>query len=346
MPNHVSWSSIELLHNVVRTLRHLHDLDGRPLPRVRYRAKVKLHGSNCAVQVGADGVHAQSRTQMLTPGSGDYKGFASWALHTGEAPGGGLRGYFDGLRHGPISVLGAPRVTVFGEWCGPGVEKGMAVSLVTSKLFAVFGVQVGVGEGARVVFDPDEVGAILGTTPEGVHVLPWEGLEFKVDFGSEASLKAAADLVSRAVEEVEKRDPWVHRTFGIDGLGEGLVLYPVEVDGVLPACDPESLARLMWKAKGEKHRVAGARQAAQVDATVASGVDGFVTLMVTDARLEQGLAACGGDRHPKGTGRFLSWVSDDVRKESVAELEASGLTWDLVSKAVQVRARTWFLSSS
>src|SRR5258706_16129290 len=35
---HVSWGSIELLHNVVRTLAHLHEL-GAGFPVVEYRAK-------------------------------------------------------------------------------------------------------------------------------------------------------------------------------------------------------------------------------------------------------------------------------------------------------------------
>lgn len=38
--NHVSWASIELLHNVIRTLTHLHEL-GQAFPAVEYRAKVK-----------------------------------------------------------------------------------------------------------------------------------------------------------------------------------------------------------------------------------------------------------------------------------------------------------------
>ena len=56
---HIAWASIELLHNVVRLLTALNE-EGQPFPVVRYRAKVKLHGSNCAVQVGPDGIAAQS----------------------------------------------------------------------------------------------------------------------------------------------------------------------------------------------------------------------------------------------------------------------------------------------
>jgi len=64
---------------------------------------------------------------------------------------------------------------------------------------------------------------------------------------------------------------------------------------------------------------------------------------VTDARLRQGLSeACGGARDPKTTRQFLEWVAANVRKESSAELTASGLSWNDVDKAVQARAREWF----
>src|ERR1041385_7044559 len=139
---HVAWSSIELLHNVVRTLGHLHEL-GQPFPVVEYRAKVKLHGSNCAVQVTEDGIVAQSRTSLLTP-EADYKGFAAW-VHRHEA-------YFAALARG---------IVVFGEWCGPGVEKGMAISAAKTKLFVVFAVQVNGQAGARIAYEPGEIRALV-----------------------------------------------------------------------------------------------------------------------------------------------------------------------------------------
>ena len=119
----------------------------------------------------------------------------------------------------------------------------------------------------------------------------------------------------------------------------------VRVDGGAPDSDPLNLAPLMFKAKGEKHRTAGTKTAVQGDASGVASVDEFVALMVTDARRAQGLAAVGG-REPKLTGKFLAWVAADVRKESVAELEAAGLAWTAVDKAVQARARAWFLSGT
>lgn len=313
----VLWGSIELLHNIVTTLTHLKEDGNVPLPRVTYRAKVKLHGANCAVQVLPDQMVCQSRTTILTP-KDDFKGFARWA-HGHEA-------YFRGLPTGLV---------VYGEWAGPGVEAGMAVSGLSAKIFAVFAVRRGLEDTAPMVTEPVEISAILGVLPAGMYVLPWQGEQLCVDFGDRASLDAVALEANARVEAVEQEDPWVKATFGISGLGEGLVFYAVEA--------PEHPANLMWKAKGAKHRTAGTKTAVQVAPTVVAGISDFVQLMVTDARLDQGLSTCGGQKDKRMTPKFLAWVTADVQKESAAELAASGLTWPQVEKAVTARAREWFL---
>ena len=325
--SHIAWASIELLHNVVRMLTLLNEEGGRPFPVVRYRAKVKLHGSNCAVLVGEHDIATQSRTTMLTPRA-DYKGFSAW-VHEHAA-------YFRGLR---------PGLVVFGEWCGPGVEQGMAVSQAPRKLFAVFAIR----DGARIIHEPDEIAALLaassGPRPADLHVLPWEGEPFTLDFGARAQLEGGAAALNQRVVEVEREDPWVRRTFQVSGLGEGLVLYPIAVDDGPAPVDPEGLAGLMFKAKGDKHRTAATKQAVQVDTSVVASVDEFVALMVSEPRLQQGLATvCDGVASPQATGKFLTWLAADVRKESAAELAAAGLQWSQVDKAVQARARAWYLA--
>jgi hypothetical protein len=313
----ISWSSIELLHNVIRTLSFIQQATGEPLPRLHYRAKVKLHGTNCAIQCHGDSISCQGRTTMLTP-EADYRGFAAWAQSQSE--------YFRRLPAGTV---------VFGEWSGPGIEKGMAVSALPHKIFAVFGVQ----RDGELHVEPSGLLPQEGR-PQVLHVLPWEEGELEIDYGSASSLESAADRLNAWVAEVEATDPWVQRTFGVSGLGEGLVLYPI-VEGPR---DPERYARWMFKAKGEKHRTVATRKAVTVSAEAQASVEAFVQHVLTEARLQQGLKeACGGARDPRGTGKFLAWIAADVQKETEAELEASGLLWSSVEKAVQARARAWFL---
>ena len=329
MASVINWPSIVLLHNVIKTLNHLANLPlaegGRGLPVVTYRGKTKIHGTNCAVQVYSDGLVTQSREIVLTP-EADLKGFSKW-VKANES-------YFRSL---------TPGIVVYGEWAGAGVESGMAISTL-EKQFCVFGLQVD----GHLVYGPDEIGDYLQTMPKNMHVLPWMDVFLTLDYTDPVALQAGANTLNEVVSSIEKEDPWVKSTFGISGLGEGVVLYPVAMSiGGAPfpvPTLPASFAQLMFKAKGDKHRTAGTKEAVQVAPEVVSSVGAFVTLMVTEARLQQGLGtACGGQHDPKLTGKFLAWVTQDVAKESVAELEASGLTWAQVEKAVQVRAREWFL---
>ena len=151
---HVSWGSISLLHNVVRTLQIIHQTHGTPLPVVTYRAKVKLHGSNVGIQITPAGVVAQSRSKLLTPDD-DYKGFARWVADRADT----------------FATL-PPDLVVFGEWCGPGVEAGVAIAQIPEKILAVFALQEGRGAEARYIVEPDEIRARLAGIP--VNVLPWE----------------------------------------------------------------------------------------------------------------------------------------------------------------------------
>jgi len=318
---HAPWGSIELLHNVVIALTNLSKLD----QRISYRAKVKLHGKNTAVQVTSDGLVAQSRTNILTTVH-DLDGFAKWVAANQAA--------FKALPTG---------IVVFGEWAGPGVEAGMAISKIPSKIFAIFSVQVGRGDDAYIVYDPEQICEILTPVLQcpGLHVLPWEETqEITLDFSNKAQMQEVTPALNAMVERVEKEDPWVKRTFGIEGIGEGLVFYPEPQSAPI---SPENLAHIIFKAKGDKHRTAATKESVQLEATVVESAAAFVSLMVTDARLEQGVSqVCGGSYDIRNIATFIKWVVTDVEKESVAELQASGLDWKQVAGPVQTRAREWY----
>lgn len=329
----VRWASVELLHNVRRYLKAV-DHSATPLPKVRYRAKVKLDGTNAAIQILPGGeVAAQSRSRMLKVGDDNF-GFAAW-VDT-------VKGLFAGLhdRIGPS--------VVFGEWCGPGVQKRTAIARIDRKIFAVFAIQLlSDGEAAaRLIVEPEQLRALLPTHND-LFVLPWHGQKHTLDYGDDTQLSEAAAKVNAMVDAVERVDPWVRDTFGVEGLGEGLVLYPMlesplelAADG---SVDREQYTALMFKAKGEKHQVVKQKRPAQIAPEVAAHIDQFVDMFVTEPRLQQALTeGCGGVQEMSKMGPFLKWLSQDIQKESVAELEASNLSWKQVSRAVASRGRQWF----
>ena len=111
----IKWTSIELLHNVYQDLKILGKTDS-----ITYRAKIKLHGTNAGVQVTPESiVAAQKRSQIITS-KNDNAGFAAWAEQNID--------YFSQLKN-------SHNLTIFGEWCGTNVQKGVAISQIGRKVF-------------------------------------------------------------------------------------------------------------------------------------------------------------------------------------------------------------------
>ena len=315
-----SWPSIELLHNVRRSLEQLGET-----PKVTYRAKIKLDGTNGGVQIFSDRrVAVQSRTQIITT-QGDNVGFAGWVSQNID--------YFANLAI-------AEHITLFGEWCGQGIQKRTAISQIDRRIFVIFAIQFGGTDGkiAKLEIRPEQIRQFLPEHPD-IFILPFYGEAIALDFGDTDQLKESAATLNQIIEEVEKSDPWVEENFGIAGLGEGLVMYP-EADGLVERL---AYSELLFKVKGEKHRVVKIKQPVQIDPETANSIEEFVNLFLTPARLEQAATeTCNGDFDIKKIGDFLKWIAIDIQKESSAELEQSNLTWRQVSKAISKEAKQWY----
>ena len=182
----VKWSSIHLLHNVVKTLNLLQSRNQQALPKIGYRAKIKLHGTNAAIQSTPEGVFAQSRSTMLSLDV-DNKGFCHWVQANSI--------FFQKL---------ATDIVIFGEWCGPGIEKGMGISKLDRKIFAVFAVQY-VHDGQVVLeVEPSRLKELLPEHPD-IFILPWHSERIEIDYACD--FQPVVDYINTQVEQVEKEDP-------------------------------------------------------------------------------------------------------------------------------------------
>lgn len=337
--SHAKWASVELLHNVRRGLE-VRRSDALAVgetyvyPKVHYRAKVKLDGTNGGVQILPNGrILAQSRSRLITSAD-DNMGFAAWVDDN--------RSYFESID------TNGEQVIVFGEWCGQGIQKRTAISKVTRRLFVVFAVQFGHHHTtlAKLEVEPERIRSFL-PEHDDVYVLPWHGVEVTLDFGDRITLERSASIINEMVTDVEDCDPWVAEIFGVRGLGEGVVMYPQNgADGTAPGdmrVIRETYTSLMFKAKGDKHQVVKQKKPAQLEPERAANVAQFVELFVTPQRLDQAVTeGCSGAYDMRQMGSFLKWIGQDIKKESAVELEASGLEWKDVSKAVTTAARNWY----
>lgn len=318
MTAHISWAEIQNFHNIRKYTTQFKDVLNRS-PVVSYKTKIKLHGTNAAVQCHKDGtVVAQSRTAVLSIEK-DNCGFAAFV----EA----RKDKFN-LKNGFI---------LFGEWIGKNVHKEDVACAKVDKCFVVFGAR-DMSKEEVFIYEPEQLQQMVKDIPN-VHVLPWHSSVDVNWSASDEDMQPTLDKINLEVTEIEEKDPWVESVFGISGVGEGLVFYPVSAahQGYT------SFSNLVFKAKGEKHRVLKTKQAVQVSLPETDSIKTFVDTFVTEARLNQGSNTVGKVSN-KNVKKFMMWVLDDVKKESKMELENSKLDWNLISKEIENKSREWYLS--
>lgn len=354
----IAWPEIEAFHHIRKYVRidptewwqAKEKFGGTSV--VQYRCKVKLHGTNAAVQCQLDGtILPQSRTNLLSVEK-DNAGFAAWVKKNEAA----WQDTNDNAR---------AQVIIYGEWCGGNIQQGVALSKVEKKVFAVFAARPLDSNNLPLEdilwVEPDILEDIVRGIPD-TYVIPW--YTRTVAHGSDTRVAATINVdwrktdeelsqtiapVNEWVADVEKCCPFVKDTFGIEGTGEGLVFYPVS-----PAHQGyEAFSYLCFKAKGEKHKSIATAKPAQVSAESAASLDAFVDLVLTPARLEQGATFVQSEPvvstltyDIKLTGKFVTWCLADVQKECTDEMAASNLTWDQVKQPLSTKARAWYLEQA
>lgn len=329
-PTFIKWMSIELLHNIYKQQQTQQKLHRQYFtwPQKNYRAKIKLDGTNAGIQILPDGqVIAQSRNRILSIDD-DNSAFAAWLEDKKEF----------------FSTLANPKqpIVVFGEWCGKNIQKGTAISVLSKCIFAVFAVQYGnqYDLDSTVEIEPARIEKIIPKHSD-IHILPWYKHEIFINYGDREQLEKTTKIINQMVQDISTTDPWVKDVFGVEGRGEGLVLYP-QYDPTQPI-PRRQLSKFIFKAKAESHRVAKHKNAVQLAPETLKNVDAFITMFVTEQRLKQGLQeACGGLASMKELGRFLKWMGNDIQKESKDELEVNGLKWKDVSRRITMKSKKWF----
>lgn len=322
--------SIESFTHFVRYMRQRAEFLNVPveaLPPVKFRGTVKLHGTNAGVEVVVDGtVRPQSRDIMLT---NEHTNF-------------GHKGFVDGIEVGKwnslaqkfLAVNNVPvqteAVTMFGEWCGQGIQRGTALT-ECPKHFVIFGASHG-GTMLPTMVEPDPA-----MNEHGIYFIN-QIPSYEVDVNPN-DFQAASDYLNELTAAIELECPWAKTMFDVSGVGEGLVWLPVDVT----FADND---HYRFKTKGAKHKArANPRgDVAPVDVEKVNSIKECVNIVLTENRMEQMVNDNNLPLVPESIGPFLKALSADIIKEESAVIEENGLTWKEVGKLVQSNARTWFMN--
>lgn len=297
--------------------------------KIDYIGTVKLHGTHSdIVQDENNHIIFQSRNRIITPES-DNLGFASFVhkLSNIESLFNKIRKTFkDDVKH----------IMICGEWCGKGIQKGVALTKVP-KMWVIFNIKVN-GRWVNI----NDFSHIHDNEQKIYNILQFKTWRLTIDF---KDYEKAQEEMIEITNEVEKECP-VGLHFGVhNGVGEGVVWKPVDIDTY-----PSS--QYWFKTKGQKHsvsRVSVLKQMVPTNVELFNNMSNFVDAMVTHNRCNQGISIIRETEQNlsiKHLGMFMQWIANDIRKEEYDTIEENG--WDVkineLNKMINVESKKWFMT--
>ena len=299
----------------------------KQLPTIVFKGTVKLHGTSASFNYSKseDKLLPQKRSSIIEDDFGHF-GFVEYTKANEVV----IKEKMSTL----CNKLGIDSVVVFGEWCGTGVQKKVAISELPKRM-VIFEAWNPVTE---EYIDTDLLSDFCEGVPKCYNVRDYQTFEMEVDTQyPEIALGKINDLV----DEVEKScpvakamlldefpDKCVDRT---EYIGEGIVWKYKDI---------------CWKAKGSKHsNSSGGKIKATVDPIKAQNIKDFVEATVTEYRLEQcysEIKSNHGEVEMKHLGELMKWIFSDIMTEEGDALQHNNLDKKDIGGAVANKARPWF----
>jgi hypothetical protein len=292
------------------------------LPTKTYTGTVKLHGTNCGVSFNnTHGLWVQSRNNVITPLK-DNAGFATFVEGRKKVF---YEMFLDTVNNQNVDT-DENTVTIFGEFIGKGIQKGVGVSELEKSMF-IFGVKVTPHAKENPSYWVDYKS--LKFPAERIYnISDYQTYEIKIDFNDPLQVQ---NKLIELTEEVEKECP-VAKAFGISGIGEGIVWTNGENK---------------FKVKGELHSSSKVKILAAVDVDLLESIKDFVNYAVTENRFNQAIENIfpnNGPKDIKKLGDLIKWVNSDIIKEELDTLIKNNLEPKQVMGATAKKVKEMFLN--
>jgi hypothetical protein len=342
MKKMIKFPSIEQFRTVVSNVnRHFNfvglDENGEaiydqtlPKPVITFKGTVKLHGTNAGVSFNnIGGLWAQSRENIITVEK-DNAGFAFFVESNKEI--------FEQMANDIAHVYGLNldnnTVTIYGEWCGGNIQKGVGICNLP-KSFFIFGVKITPHTETEEELKANPAywvdSDFLKNNDVNIYnIEDFPTYSMDIDFNMPQLVQNELSELTIAVEE----ECPVAKAFGFSGIGEGIV-WTAEFKGNVHR----------FKVKGEKHSSSKVKTLASVDVEKLEGIQKFVDYAVTESRFNQAIENVFPNQEPidtKKLGDVIRWVVNDVLKEEMDTMVENKIEPKETNKYISSRVREMF----
>lgn len=334
MERMIKYHSINQYRDVVRNVKHKAqfvglDSDGNAImdlsakmPTLKFIGTIKSNGSNFSVCIDPNlDFWCQSRENIITPEK-DNAGSAAFGYYNKEI--------FLNISTTITELYDVENtynktILICGEWCGGNIQKGVAITGLP-KMFIIFNIALVDREGQKIWLTREEMTEVLESQSipylndnHIYSVYQFQTFEIDIDFNKP---EIAQNELNALCEMVEKQCP-IGLSFGVDGIGEGLVFKP--------ATEGFEDSGYWMKVKGEAHSKSKVKTLAAVDVERISNILDLVDKLANNGRLEQFHQIVfdtlnGGTTDMSKMGEFIKAVSTDCLKEELDTIQESGFT--------------------
>ena len=335
---HIKMNSIEqfrhVVHNITKQSAFVEMIDGEPVfdylkpkPVLRAHGTVKLHGTCAMASANSEDIWFQSKSNIVTIGK-DNAGFAAFGNAKIEV----FKELIEKVKTEYCIDTTENIITILGEWCGAGIQKGVAITELP-KMFVIFGVKISpLDEEIPAYWVSND---FLKSNENNIYNIDdFETFDIEVDFNNP---EIAQNKMVEITEKVDKECP-VGKAFGKIGHGEGVVWEIVYQD-----------TPMKWKVKGESHSKSNVRVTKPKDLEKLKKIDLCVEEITHEWRFIQALTEVFGTEYErdidrKKLGEYMKWVSTDTIKEEYDIIEKHGFDPKDVMGRVQKKAKDFFFA--
>jgi len=336
MKKHIKYTKIKQFRNVIIDIYHVTEFIGlneakKPIydksikkPILEFEGTVKLHGTNSSISWNSnDGLWVQSKENIITIDHDNY----------------GFSFFVEKNKSEFIKLINLVKqknnlnddytITIYGEWAGKGIQKGVGISKIDKSLF-IFAAKISKPQDEDFISYYIDSSYLRDIKNRIYNIEDYKKYKIKVDFNNP---ELSQNKLIEFVKEVENECP-VSKAFGYPNeLGEGIVWKTKYKDNIY-----------MFKTKGEKHSVTKVKKLVEVDVEKLNSINEFVEYSVTENRFNQAKHVIFGEDYldRRKLGDFIRWIINDIMSEELDTMKKNNLEPKDVNKYISNKIRTMF----